>query len=594
MLKLGHVEAEVALFPMLFGDIKINRLIMEDLDLLVETNAEGVGYWEFGERKDAEQHDEDEEYGGDGGALPVIDEMRIDNALMRFQDGESGERQMLMISHAQGQSQEAEDVTFVLEGIWNNSLINASGSIGAGEKNVPVTLLIEMFGAKTNIDGTVQDPKEFKRVDLDIRVAGEKLSDLNMVAGSFPPIGPYTLAANLRDSGKDTYTLDNFQAHIAESGLTGTLTFEKAERPRLTADLTSTLLDLDALLTKPENAATKEAESDASGGTTQGAGEAGETERLFPDAPLDLSSLNKADADVSLKVAELRYGGLALRDAVVGMNLECGMLQITPLQAGLAKGVVDGESRLDSRANPAKLQLAMNVTEVDLAAIKPMFDLSEVVSGPLDLDISLTGQGRSPHEIAASLDGRVGMEVGAGTVPNEYVDLIAVDLLRFMVPDSKQQDGARLNCFVARFAVKDGEAVNQALLFDTALTTTAGKGQINLGREVADLTIVPRPKDSALCSLPIPILVDGPLTNLSYSLKKEEALLGLAGSVLGTVLLGPFGVLIPFVSAGSGDDNPCASALDNPQENPQPTNQTPASPTDAVEDAVENLLGIFD
>lgn len=85
MLKLGHVEAEVALFPMLFGDIKINRLIMEDLDLLVETNAESVGNWEFGERKDAEHHDEDEEYGGDGGTLPVIDEMRIDNALMRFQ-----------------------------------------------------------------------------------------------------------------------------------------------------------------------------------------------------------------------------------------------------------------------------------------------------------------------------------------------------------------------------------------------------------------------------------------------------------------------------------------------------------------------------
>ena len=87
MLKLGHVEAEVALFPMLFGYIKINRLIMEDIDLLVETNAESVGNWEFGERKDAENYDEDEEYGGDGGALPVIDEMRIDNALCAFRTG---------------------------------------------------------------------------------------------------------------------------------------------------------------------------------------------------------------------------------------------------------------------------------------------------------------------------------------------------------------------------------------------------------------------------------------------------------------------------------------------------------------------------
>ena len=51
MLKLGHVEAKVALFPMLGGDIEVERLILEDMDLLVETNEDGVGNWVFGEKK---------------------------------------------------------------------------------------------------------------------------------------------------------------------------------------------------------------------------------------------------------------------------------------------------------------------------------------------------------------------------------------------------------------------------------------------------------------------------------------------------------------------------------------------------------------
>ena len=83
MLKLGHVEAEVELFPMLTGDIRVKRLILEDLDLLLETDANGLGNWEFGERKAG---DEDEDYDGDGD-LPVIEDMRIENALLRFQNG---------------------------------------------------------------------------------------------------------------------------------------------------------------------------------------------------------------------------------------------------------------------------------------------------------------------------------------------------------------------------------------------------------------------------------------------------------------------------------------------------------------------------
>ena len=479
--------------------------------------------------------------------------------------------------------------------MWNNSPIDAAGSIGAGDDDVSLSVVIEMIGAKTEMTGTIGDMDDFEDIALHLRVEGEKLSDLNAIAGSFLPIGPYAIQADLRGGKDQTYILENIKARIAESDVTGRAEFISGERPRLRADLKSALLDLDALLAKSESAAPAENSNTGADGEAGAAAEDDSAlKRVFPDDPLDFDALDEADAEVSLKVSELRYGGLTLRDAENGVALEQGTLSIKPLNANLGGGSVTSRMALQSRSARPQLQFALDMTEVGLADVKSLFDKSDILEGPLDVDISFTGQGRPAHEIAASLGGQIEVLIGTGTIPNAYVVFIAADLLNFIVPGGGG-DAARLNCFVARFDIKDGVAVNKALLFDTALTTTADKGQIDFGRETAYLTVVPRPKDPSLLNLAIPVVIDGPLLDLSYNLKKEEALLGLAGAVLGTVLLGPFGILIPLVSAGSGDENPCLTALEQTAESGQPAGEeAPAtSPEKAVEDALDNVLGIF-
>jgi len=110
---------------------------------------------------------------------------------------------------------------------------------------------------------------------------------------------------------------------------------------------------------------------------------------------------------------------------------------------------------------------------------------------------------------------------------------------------------------------------------------------------LVDLTIVPRPKHKSLLSLAVPVVVSGPLNDLHYDIKKEEALLGAAGALLGTALLGPIGILIPLVSAGTGEENPCLAAL---RQKPPPQGSTPPAnaPTDALEGVVKEILNLFD
>ncbi|MDP7548126.1 MAG: AsmA family protein, partial [Alphaproteobacteria bacterium] len=176
MLKLGHVEAKVALFPILGGNLEIERLILDDMDLLAETNEDGIGNWVFGDRKTADDGDD-----GDG-ELPVIEDLRINNALLRYRDGRTGERHVVMIARAEAGAGEASGGDFTLEGVWNNSPIDANGTIGPGNENVAVALFNEMIGAKTEITGTVGELDELEGLALHVRVSGEKLSDLNMIA----------------------------------------------------------------------------------------------------------------------------------------------------------------------------------------------------------------------------------------------------------------------------------------------------------------------------------------------------------------------------------------------------------------------------
>jgi uncharacterized protein involved in outer membrane biogenesis len=523
-------------------------------------------------------------------------------------------------------------MSFTLDGALDEVPMTAEGSIGEGSSDVLVEVAAAVAGATIGIAGTIGDADAMTGLKFNLEAAGDSLSDLAALGlDGLPPLGAYRLKGTLSDNGS-SYTISDLDAQVGNSDLKGTMTFTEADRPRVDATLNAQSLDLDALLADGDSSNEVEDTSGRDDAASQDGAPSGEApapaedaELLFPDEPFALDGLDELDAAIKLTAAAATYRGLTLTDLAIGLEMVNGVLSITPLDAGIAGGTMAGTLALDSRAEPPALQTTLQLRRVDLAALKSLVDVTEVASGPVDLDVALTGRGRSPHAIASSLDGRIDLVVGKGQLHNEYIDLIAADLLGYLIPGvaAGEGDAATLNCFVARFALADGIATNDGLLLDTALTTTAGDGQIDLRTETAQITVVPRPKDESLLSLAIPVVVSGPLTDLSYDLKREDALLGAAGAILGTAILGPFGILIPLVSTGTGDENPCVAALDQPAEAATPAESTTGGvaekagnvvdgagevvegvvegagdaageAADVIEDAVDDLFDVFD
>ena len=92
--------------------------------------------------------------------------------------------------------------------------------------------------------------------------------------------------------------------------------------------------------------------------------------RVLPQRQFDLPSLRAMDADVAVVIDTLDLGTPALAPLQAVRSrvlLQGGVLQLQGLQAGVAGGQVAADTRLDGRGSPARWDLDLRVSNLDMA-----------------------------------------------------------------------------------------------------------------------------------------------------------------------------------------------------------------------------------
>jgi uncharacterized protein involved in outer membrane biogenesis len=181
---------------------------------------------------------------------------------------------------------------------------------------------------------------------------------------------------------------------------------------------------------------------------------------------------------------------------------------------------------------------------------------SQDVESQVDLAADLKSQGNSLHRLMANLDGITGAVIGKGNVPR-YLDLLAEDLSRRVIPIwGRHKESGQLNCGVIQFANKEGIATSDAFLFDTQVGILKGDGEINLATEQLDFVLSPQPKDPSLFSLATKLHVTGSIQE--PKVRPDRRSVATKGAMaLSSLVLGPAGLLVPFMKAGAHDQHPC-------------------------------------
>jgi AsmA protein len=134
----------------------------------------------------------------------------------------------------------------------------------------------------------------------------------------------------------------------------------------------------------------------------------------------------------------------------------------------------------------------------------------QALAGTASIDADLRGAGRSPHAIAASLDGHLGIALSDGEMSNALLaSALGTVFKAAKLPESALVGGGttKLRCLAARLDVSHGVVTVNTLVADTTRLLVQGGGTVDLGQETLALHV--RPLLRAGPGIVVPVRVGG-------------------------------------------------------------------------------------
>jgi uncharacterized protein involved in outer membrane biogenesis len=585
MAKIKRFEVQVALVPLIFGNINLKRLILVEPDILIETDKSGKSNLEFETQKKAVSEKPKEETAQKKEMkLPTlfVNEFLISKGQMTYRDGRSGKTMVVALDSLTANASGLESpVKLRMKAAYNGEPVEAEGTIGplaaltGGARPWPLNMTAKAFGATVTLDGTIKDVLAQRGIDLAFVIKGNDLVTLEKAFGKSAPLkGPFDMSGRLSDPAPKTYRISDLKAALGDSDLAGTAEIQMAgQRPALTAALTSKKLDIRSML--PETGGSGPAKS---GGKP--ASESSKTmpqrDKVFPDEPLPLDALGLVNADVKIQSGQVLLPKIALNNLSLTMNLKDGTLLVKPFKALVAGGTLDAQVDLQGQGKVAVLGAAMKIGQLDLGLMLKEVKGIESMEGRLDADINIKGRGSSVAGLMGSLDGKSVIVVGKGKIDSKYIDLLGGGIssqLPKLLGLSQGSQYTAVNCLVSGFNMKDGRADTTALVLDTDQMSVIGDGEINLKNETLNLALNPSPKGgigtgstgkvtASLGEIAKAFKLSGTLAHPSLGIDTTQTAVTLGKMVGGAALLGPIGLAAPLVSGGQTNQDLCSTALE--------------------------------
>ena len=223
MVKVNTFEVELGLIPLLSGQVKISQLVLDTAEILLETNKQGKGNWEFQSKEVSEKAAPKQEKGTT--AVPVINisELNIKNSKLTYKDGVTGKVTSVFIDKfvAEGGAFSSA-LEVLLKAEYNNVPLSLTGSLGSlasltNNRNFPVDIEAGIGDAKLIAEGEIARPLDAKGVDLGFEFETTTFEPFEKILGQkFPKVGPVQAKGHISEKD-DIYKLDAINVDAVNS-----------------------------------------------------------------------------------------------------------------------------------------------------------------------------------------------------------------------------------------------------------------------------------------------------------------------------------------------------------------------------------------
>ena len=285
-------------------------------------------------------------------------------------------------------------------------------------------------------------------------------------------------------------------------------------------------------------------------------------EPVFSREPIDFDWLKKVDLDIAIEVESFAQESLLVNTGQFHVGLQSGLLSISPAALVYPKGKLDMDLQLDARDHP-RLTFKAFGENLDPWRTLNIQQEKKQFEARLDIDVSLSTSGLSPHELAANSEGRIYITMQNGKISSSLINLVFADIAGWAWQKTKGQKYDDIDCGVADYSIEEGIISTKAFILDDfdAVTITGG-GTIDLGREEIEYVLLPKKKSLRIYKAD-PVKIKGPLNDPKVKGVPWKSA-GKTVAQIGGIIFAPY-IFIPLTAADyaagrvdmSDEESPC-------------------------------------
>lgn len=339
-----------------------------------------------------------------------------------------------------------------------------------------------------SLTAKVDDNPDDDVIDVAFSISSSDISGLGKLHGRPLPAQPLDIKADFNGNASQ-FVLSNLNGSLGKSHLDAELAVSlKNQKPDIKLTATSDFIDLRPFLDerKPADPPPPKTKKD----------------RLIPDTPLPLDTLDAVDLSLNLTVAEVQYWQDSITNLRLELEQQAGNLKITEMFYEAPAGTLALSLFIEPvGANKANVKIDMNAEKLVFNFSRlPEEKLSQIPA--FDLDLHTTGTGGTIREVAGSLNGSVYVASKGGNAENVDLSILETFLFDqlFSVLMPKSEDTfthTSFGCIATNIEITDGLLETKpAIAFTSDKIAVITKGTIDLKTEKMNLNFNSTPTNA--------------------------------------------------------------------------------------------------
>ncbi|MCG7545256.1 AsmA family protein [Pseudoalteromonas sp. MM17-2] len=542
MATMKQLDVHIPWSTLFSGEVKLDKFVIREPDVLLETNAQGQGNWQLFDKVATEQSQQSTEQGQV--KLPdnfdiELGEVAIYGGQFTYLDGQTGSKQQIsdlelaVLLKSLRQPLELEGgITYMGERF--NLDIELDNPIKAIEGR-PFTLTQNLTSALVDMEFKGNIAEQGGNISGTLMLQGDSVKriakwqgvELNAKDNAF---NDFRVEGSMQLQGQ-AFTINKLVATLDQLAIEGMSTIHLGERLALTANVDLGMLDLNPYLPEPAANTEQPSNDDSQAQPIE-----------WDDTPIDLSALNALDADIVVRSSGLKARDITLGENQFSIKLDNAVATLSMDKFAAYEGQGTGKVTLNAARQPYQID-----TQFDLSGINAEPLLSDAVKfdklmGKGALNWQLTTEGQSQQEFVDALAGKLAFSFADGAVKGANIaELVrkAKELVKGNTSALSQGlntgfDKSQQTDFTALTGSMNftkGVGVNSDLSLLSPLIRITGEGQVDLPATKVNYRLVTGIVDSIegqgttddSTGFKIPVRIKGPFHDVAVNLDVGEA-----------------------------------------------------------------------